>query len=285
MIKLSKHEWLELQKFLGHDPNNDGEWSLIPSDGCKYVVNSKGTCIVRLASRDKRGYFLKSRKLNFMKDDHNYVLCNINNESIRVHRVVAQAWLFDYREDLTVNHKDGKHDNNDISNLEMMTGPENTNHYHTSKAHEEQRISDYSHHGDTIRGRIHITNGYDGKMIHENEPIPDGWYRGRPQSMKDSLSSSMIGNVPFNKGKKIITNGKISKYISESDDIPEGWKKGSQLNLSEAQIERKKEIMSGRIYFTKGAINKRIYPDEIEKYISDGWRKGMYSKRSKKITI
>ena len=43
--------------------------------------------------------------------------------------------------------------------------------------------------------------------------------------------------------------------------------------------------MSGRIYVTKGTINKRVYPDEIEKYISDGWRKGMYSKRSKKITI
>lgn len=38
-------------------------------------------------------------------------------------------------------------------------------------------------------------------------------------------------------------------------------------------------------YCDTSTINKRIYPDEIEKYISDGWRKGMYSKRSKKITI
>lgn len=227
--------------------------------------------------------------LRMQSDFDGYDILNVsiagNSFSYRLHRLVATLFLPNPNNFPDINHKDGKHDNNDISNLEMMTGPENTNHYHKSKAHEEQRISDYSHHGDTIRGRIHITNGYDGKMIHENEPIPDGWYRGRPQSMKDSLSSSMIGNVPFNKGKKIITNGKISKYISESDDIPEGWKKGSQLHLSETQIERKKEIMSGRIYVTKGTINKRIYPYEIEKYISDGWRKGMYSKRSKKITI
>lgn len=46
----------------------------------------------------------------------------------RVHRLVAQAYLPDYSEDLQVNHIDGDKLNNHVSNLEMCTPRENILH-------------------------------------------------------------------------------------------------------------------------------------------------------------
>lgn len=282
MIKLNQDEWNELEQFLGHDPNIDGEWSILPSDSCKYVINSLGTHVIRLCSRDKRGSLLQTRELAFQSDEKGYRLCNINSDSKRVHRLVAQCWLSDYSEELTVNHKDGCHFNNRIDNLEMMTAPENVNHYHTSEAHAKQRNSDYAYHGSTIRGRIHITNGVDSKMIHSTELIPEGWWRGRPQSMKDNVAASAKGRVPHNAGKRCITNGKITRYISVEEDIPEGWEPGQSYRISHEQRIAQGADLSKRIYITKGTENKRVYPDDLDEYISQGWRKGMYSKRSSK---
>ena len=42
-----------------------------------------------------------------------------------IHRLVAEYFLDDYSEELTVNHKDFIKDNNRLSNLEMMTNYEN----------------------------------------------------------------------------------------------------------------------------------------------------------------
>lgn len=282
MIKLNTGDLTELADFLGHDPSEEGEWSIIPTDSCKYVINSLGTHVIRLCSQDKRGSLLQPRELTFQSDENGYLLCNINNDSKRVHRLVAQCWLSDYSEELTVNHKDGCHSNNRIDNLEMMTATENVNHYHTSEAHANQRAADYAYHGSTIQGRIHITNGIDSKMIHTTEAIPQGWWRGRPQSMKDNVSASAKGRIPHNAGKRCITNGEITRYISIDSDIPEGWRLGQTSRISHEQRMAQGADLSKRIYVTKGTENKRIYPDDLDKYISQGWRKGMYSKRSSK---
>lgn len=282
MIRLNTDELTELANFLGHAPSEDGEWSIIPTDSCKYVINSLGTHVIRLCSRDKRGGLLQPRELTFQSDEKGYLICSINNDSKRVHRLVAQCWLSDYSEELTVNHKDGCHSNNRIDNLEMMTAPENVNHYHTSEVHANQRAADYAYHGSTIRGRIHITNGIDSKMVHATEAIPQGWWRGRPQSMKDNVSASAKGRIPHNAGKRCITDGEITRYISIDADIPEGWELGQTSRISHEQRIAQGADLSRRIYVTKGTANKRIYPDDLDKYISQGWRKGMYSKRSSK---
>ena len=57
-------------------------------------------------------------------------LCNREGimKEYTIHRLVAQAFLKDYEPHLTVNHKDGNHFNNNITNLEMATIEENNNH-------------------------------------------------------------------------------------------------------------------------------------------------------------
>lgn len=68
----------------------------------------------------------------YRKNDNEYLFVNftIKHKTINklVHRLVAQAFLEDYDENLQVNHKDGNKTNNNINNLEMMTGSENKLH-------------------------------------------------------------------------------------------------------------------------------------------------------------
>ena len=66
------------------------------------------------------------------KNDNEYMFVNfsIKHKTINklVHRLVAQAFLKDYDENLEVNHKDGNRSNNNINNLEMTTRSENQLH-------------------------------------------------------------------------------------------------------------------------------------------------------------
>lgn len=70
---------------------------------------------------------------NQNKDSHGYlrvaVSMNGKTKLIKSHRVVATYFLDDYSEDLTVNHKDFNKENNNVSNLEMLTLSENILHH------------------------------------------------------------------------------------------------------------------------------------------------------------
>lgn len=68
----------------------------------------------------------KEVKQSYDKDK--YKKANIKGKSVRVHRIVAQAFLKDYNEILQVNHKDGNKENNYVDNLEMATSKENSQH-------------------------------------------------------------------------------------------------------------------------------------------------------------
>jgi len=54
------------------------------------------------------------------------ILCkNEKRKSHSVHRLVAQAYLEKYSEDLNVDHIDGNRQNNKLENLRMVTGQQN----------------------------------------------------------------------------------------------------------------------------------------------------------------
>lgn len=277
MIELTQQQRSELQYFLGHDPADDGEWAVIPEDvSCTHVINSKGNMIIRLPSRDERGYLQTARKVTLRLDPGGYAVCSVNNRQYKMHRLMASIWLADFDDSLTVNHKDGNKQNNDYHNLEMMTSKDNVSHYHHSDALKEKREADFKYHGTTIRGRIHITNGIEAKMIYESDGIPEGWWKGRPQSMKDKESASMLGKTAFNLGKRMITDGVHNKFISDSEEIPDGWRLGG-VSPSDETKQRMSEGMIGRIYIHKGTLNKRIYESELTTYLDQGWEKGMYA--------
>ena len=63
-----------------------------------------------------------------------------------------------------------------------------------------------------------ITDGIEEKRLYENEELPDDWYFGRSNYIKQGLQ----GN-PGPLGKLSITDGVISKFINPDDDIPDGW--------------------------------------------------------------
>lgn len=283
MIELTDEQYKELTGFLGHDPAEDGKWSIAngPTGPCIYAINSKGTIVVRLTCIDSAGRKQKPRKCHIGEFPDHYLFCNLNNKDVRMHRLMAATWLQDWDESLTVNHKDGNKKNNSIDNLEMMTVHDNCIYYHRSDTIKEQREKDYAHHGDTIRGRIHITNGIEARMIHPEDEIPVGWWRGRPQSMKNNESSTKLKNSrpSHNSGKVCITDGVSNRYIDADATVPPGWRTGFTMALSEHQKDHRSEIMAGRIYITKDKINKRIEQHELDKYLSEGWKVGMYSRR------
>ena len=83
----------------------------------------------------KRGELIKSKFLKQYLDRDGYKRWGYKNyewivgsQSSLVHRVMAKAFLEDYSEDLTVNHKDLNKKNNNIENLEMMPFLDNLQH-------------------------------------------------------------------------------------------------------------------------------------------------------------
>lgn len=280
MTKLTDSQMNELRDLLGHDPYEDGEWSLIfPTGPCVYAINSKGTIVARLSCIDRANRRQRPRLSCIRQFPDGYLCCSLNNKDRKLHRIMAATWLDDWDESLTVNHKDGNKHNNDISNLEMMTVHDNCIYYHTADCIKEQRIADYAHHGDTLRGRIHITNGVEAKMIHPEEKIPEGWWRGRPQSMKDNASRRRIGIAPHNKGKICINDGTTNRWIARDSDIPDGWSIGCIMNLSQEQRQKRSEFLSNSIFINKGGVNKRVLESEVESYLAEGWNRGRYRKR------
>lgn len=282
MIKLSEAQYAELKEFLGSEFDGLGDWAVVPSTSTiVHVINSKGTHLIRLSCKARNGKSLEPRRAVFTEDYGHYLMCNINNYTYKVHRLMAQTWLDNFDNNLTVNHKDGNKHNNDYHNLEMMTSVENVNYYHTSEAEREKRMQDYKYHGTTIKGRIHITNGVDSKMIYESDGIPEGWYKGRPKSLCDKLSESHKGVLPPNAGRVAITDGKATRYILKGTDIPEGWRFGATNYRSKEGQARIIEQMKVRKFITKDGINKRVLPHELASYLSEGWRVGLHTKRSK----
>lgn len=57
-----------------------------------------------------------------------YQEVNLHNKSKYVHRLVAEAWFGGIPKGMTVNHKDGDKQNNQLDNLEIVTYSENAKH-------------------------------------------------------------------------------------------------------------------------------------------------------------
>lgn len=277
MIKLTDEQYHELELLLGHDPKNDGEWSLVPStDPYMYAINSLGDCVVRLSSLVKgKGLTQYPIRMQLYEDPGHYLLCSINNKPYKVHRLMAEVWLSNFDSELTVNHIDGNKHNNRIENLELVSSWDNVRHYHTSEALKEKRSNDFKHHSEVLRGRIHITDGKSDRMIYLSDGIPEGWWRGRPNNENKCLSDSY-----FKSKQKLITNGTESKFISKDSEVPEGWWPGGSTLSNENKRLIMHNLMIGRIFITRDRINKRIHRDEVEKYIAEGWTVGMYNKQT-----
>lgn len=74
----------------------------------------------------------------------------------------------------------------------------------------------------------------------------------------------ITGTTAPNKGKRYITDGKISKVWPNDKEIPEGWRAGQTQN----------KRTDPYICVHNETERKRISPNDLDKYLNDGWIRG-----------
>lgn len=93
-----------------------------------YEVSNLGN----IKSIERNGTKKGGRTLSNVLDTYGYQMCKLRNKNIikmvKVHRVVAQAFIPNIENKPQVNHKDGNKLNNCVNNLEWVTSKENINH-------------------------------------------------------------------------------------------------------------------------------------------------------------
>lgn len=94
--------------------SNEGEVRAHPDARVRGLVPGR----VLFQSRDERGY------------PQMQMWMGGRAHTVKVHRLVANAFLGERPEGMTVNHIDGNKENNAIQNLEYVTGTENVRHAH-----------------------------------------------------------------------------------------------------------------------------------------------------------
>lgn len=115
-------EFRDVDGFLGYRVGADGSvWSCVGrqalkgfGSGCKRVLTDKWRKLRPIVS--SRGYLWVNLWLN------------CKQKSIRIHQLVAQAFIGPYPSGKQVNHIDGDKRNNKVTNLEYVTAKENIAH-------------------------------------------------------------------------------------------------------------------------------------------------------------
>jgi len=110
------------------------------------------------------------------------------------------------------------------------------------------------------KNRIYVNKNNKNKRI-DNENLDlflsKGWIKGRVQK---KIKIKRMYNPDTGELKNI-----------ELENVDEFLKNGWILGVNYIGIKN-------RIYITKNTQNKRIHPHELDSYLNDGWKKGMYSK-------
>lgn len=90
------------------------------------------------------------------------------------------------------------------------------------------------------------------------------WNKGKKMDEEfcNKVSQSLKGSIPWNKGKK---------------GVQISWNKGKEV----PQLKGEKNGMYGvhTIFINKDNINKRIHKEDLEKFLNEGWNKGVVRKK------
>lgn len=106
--------WKIIDGFDGYEVSNDGQ------------VKSRDRVLER---KGNRGWsHVRGKLLKPMKDWKGYLFVELSGKSIKIHRLVALAFIPNPEKKPQINHKDGDKTNNNFWNLEWATNSENQIH-------------------------------------------------------------------------------------------------------------------------------------------------------------
>lgn len=131
------------------------------------------------------------------------------------------------------------------------------------------------------------------------------------EETRKKISKANKGNPGFWKGKHLPkeTREKLSN-VRKGKSHYKGWKPSEELNEANRQRmlermknpnwqpyfkghkhteetkkiigEKSKKAVSGRIYINNGEIEKRIFPNDLDEFLNNGWNKGRLKSRTEK---
>lgn len=116
-------------KSLGIELNSlpNEEWRYVANTNNRYLVSNMGRLLTTGYKNSKRCSIMKPAK-----DANGYyrtmMLLNGKLKTVKLHRVVAEAWIENPLNKLQVNHINFERDDNRVSNLEWATPSENALH-------------------------------------------------------------------------------------------------------------------------------------------------------------
>ena len=155
-----------------------------------YQVSNLGR-IKRLGVKDSRGNLRKEKVLILPHDGRDgYLRCILCKDGVRnhvrVHRIVAEAFIPNPYDLSTVNHLDGNKQNNFVDNLEWTTDAENTRHaFKNGLAHPKRGI-------DNPSAKLSIE---DVNYIRKNYIPNDKQYGSRALGRKFGIDHCSILNI------------------------------------------------------------------------------------------
>lgn len=123
-----------------------------------------------------------------------------------------------------------------------------------------------------INGKIYIGQHIISNYIH-NKRYGDRNSSKRPE-VRAKISKALIGRH-YKKSEKCKFNHKIASY--KRYQRLEERKKAREIYYRNGMDK----ISKGRIWITNGIVDKMIYPKDLEKYISLGYKKGRIIRKNK----
>ena len=123
------------------------EWKEIKGFEGAYLISNKGN-VLSIPRRGSKGQEPTLRKISYTHDGYAKVrlLHNGKDRTMRIHRLVAEAFIPNPENKETVNHIDGNKKNNEICNLEWANRSEQMEHAYKNglkkPVHNNRKLTD-----------------------------------------------------------------------------------------------------------------------------------------------
>ena len=298
-----------IEELLSISQENE-HWNQVP-DFSRYWISDQG-----------RVYCSKLHRLLKQQADYSgYLIVNLHSDSCqlkgkRVHRLVAEAFLPDWRPEWpwTVNHINGKKDDNRLANLEMLTTQDNSKHYQTAECFAQSREDAKRSMIAKMKEKCNDPD-YTKKMsdrmkkvwenpdmramyidcLHERHSDPDK-RKHLSDKMKEITADSRYRKGMSDRQKKNWEDTEYRKSIlaQRQDRIwvhsldSEKWIHRSELSeyLQKGYVEGRlrknmKATTEGNILVSDRTHNKFVPREELKSYLDQGWILGRVSDKKR----